>query len=94
MRGRMIVMLVALAAAGCTIPKEDLPAGWVTPDKVIFSNAERIKIEWDNLQTNEAAVRQKAVAHCGGEVEEIDASRDVSTFGLIRTKTWRCLAKK
>lgn len=91
---RFAVLLAVAGLAGCTIPKEDLPAGWVTPDKVVFASPDRIKIEWDNWQTTEAAVRQKAVAHCGGrEVEEIDASKDAATLGVLRSKTWRCVPR-
>lgn len=68
-----------------------MPAGWTSPDKVLFASSDRIKIQWDNLQTSEAAVREKAVAHCGGrDVTVVDAEVDPSTFGLIRSKTWQC----
>lgn len=76
------------ALAGCA---SGPPVGWGGADEVLFSSTDVIKIQWDNLITNEEAVRQKASAHCGGgRVEVIDASSDTRTFGLVRSKTWRC----
>lgn len=84
---RAMAVMAALLLPGCA----DMPAGWSAPDKVLFSNASTIKIQWDNLQTSESAVREKAIAHCGGrQVEVVDADMDPGTFGLIRSKTWRC----
>ena len=80
--------LAAAALVGCA----GAPVGWGGTDEVLFSNANTIKIQWDSTTTNEDAVRAKAVAHCGGrELEVIDASSDAASFGLIKSKTWRCI---
>lgn len=66
--------------------------GYGGTDEIVFANENTIKLQWDNTTTNEEAVRAKAVAHCKGRpVEVVDASSDAYTFGLIRSKTWRCV---
>jgi len=77
----------ALAISGCA----GAPVGWGGTDEVLFANADTIKIQWDNLTTNEEAARIKAIAHCGGRgVALVDANSDTGTLGLIRSRTWRC----
>ena len=89
----MRVSLVALVVllAGCAGSSY---VGWGQADEVLFADADSIKIQWDNLLTNEAAVTAKAQAHCGDrQLQVVDASSDPATFGQVRSRTWRCVQK-
>lgn len=69
------------------------PVGWGGTDEIVFVDRDTIKIQWDNLTTSEDVVRQKAVAHCAKTnrgITLVDASSDAFTFGLVRSRTWRC----
>ena len=83
------LLLLAISLCSCA----GGPVGWGGTDEVLFADKDTIKIQWDNLATNEDAVRDKAIAHCAKTnrgVQTIDASSDSISFGLIRSKTWRC----
>jgi hypothetical protein len=67
--------------------------GWGGTDDVLFQTPDTIKIQWDGLTTTEAAVTQKAIAHCAATrrtATVVDASADTLTFGVVKSKTWRC----
>jgi hypothetical protein len=69
------------------------PVGWGGTDEVVFVDKDTIKIQWDNLTTNEDAVRQQAIAHCAKTnrgVQIVDATSDAATLGLVRSRTWKC----
>lgn len=88
-------LLCAAAAASITLAgcAGASYVGWGQADEVLFSTADTIKIQWDNLLTNEAAVTAKAQAHCGDrQLQVVDASSDVASFGMVRSRTWRCVA--
>ena len=75
-----LVIGVATLLAGCA----------TAPDKVLFSDASTIKIEWHPWQISEGVVRGHALLHCNGfPIEEVEAQKSGS--GLTRTKTWRCV---
>lgn len=79
----------ALVLTGCAGASY---VGWGQADEILFTTPDTIKIQWDNLLTNEAAVTAKAKAHCGNrQPEVIDASSDAATMGMVRSKTWRCV---
>lgn len=88
---KIFIFAMLIAVAGCA----GAPVGWGGTDEVLFSSADTIKLQWDSLTTTEDAVRQKAVVHCSGRgVEVVDAGSDSSTLGLVRSKTWRCVAPR
>lgn len=83
--------VVAAASCGCA----GAPVGWGGTDEVLFQTPDTIKIQWDGLTTSEAAVAQKANAHCAATHRTavvVDASSDPLTFGVIKSRTWRCQA--
>jgi hypothetical protein len=88
MNTKVVLISAALVLSGCA----DSPRLWGEPEKVLFSNADTIQIEWNNWQRSEGLVRAKAVLFCEGRrVEEVGADRDRHTFGIVRSKTWRCV---
>ena len=84
-----------MATAGLITGCAGGPVGWGGTDEVLFASADTIKIQWDSLTTTEDAVRAKAQAHCGARsIVVVDATSDVATPGLTRSKTWRCMSAK
>lgn len=84
-----VTSAVVAANVGCA----GAPVGWGGTDEVLFQTPDTIKIQWDGLTTSEAAVTQKAIAHCAATRRAatlVDASADTLTFGVIKSKTWRC----
>lgn len=61
--------------------------------EVVFSNADTIKVQWDQVMSSEEYARSLAQAHCGDRaIEEIDAQTGlVSYVYFARSKTWRCV---
>lgn len=87
---RIAVVLATTLLTGCAGASY---VGWGQADEVLFSGPDSIKIQWDNLLTNEAAVTAKAQAHCGDrQLQVVDASSDPASFGMVRSRTWRCVA--
>lgn len=83
----LVLMGATLVLAGCA----DMPLAWDHPEKVLFSDANTMQLQWSSWRSSEAAVRSRAVLHCNGRrVEEGDASRH-DRLGIIRSKTWRCV---
>lgn len=84
-----MMCVVVLFLAGCA----GAPVGFGGTDEVVFADADTIKIQWDNITTNEDSVRKKAIAHCANTqrgAQLIDGTSDPLTFGLIRSRTWKC----
>lgn len=86
-----MMYVVLLALCGCA----GGAVGYGGTDEVVFADEDTIKIQWDNVTTSEDSVRQKAIAHCAKTlrgVQLVDGTSDPLTFGLIRSRTWKCKA--
>jgi len=87
---RIALIFFPILFCGCA----GAPVGWGGTDEVVFSDRDTIKIQWDNVTTSEATVQLKAKDHCAKSArttQVIDASSDAFTFGLIRSRTWKCV---
>lgn len=82
---KYLTFALTILLTGCA----GAPVGWGGTNKVLFSNADTIMIEWDTLTSNEEAARNRALAHCGGRELTLIAS-DSRTLGLIPSRTWKC----
>jgi hypothetical protein len=81
------LVLLSAALAGCG--SAPLAAGG--SDEVQFAAAEMIRIAWNPQRTDEARVRQQAVAYCSGRaVDALGLSEAQAASGPVRVQTWRC----
>jgi hypothetical protein len=88
MKTKMLLIAAAFVLTGCA----ELRAGWGDSEKVLSSDADTIELQWSSWRISEAAVRARAVSHCNGRhVEEVEAHTRPDTFGIVRSKTWRCV---
>ena len=89
MRTAYLSVVATVLLSGCA----GAPVGWGGTDEILFQSKDTIKIQWNNVTSSEAAARAKAVAFCKGrDVDLIDASSDSASFGLIRSRTWKCVS--
>lgn len=85
-----ITVMASVLLSGCA----GAPVGWGGTDEVVYADKDAIKIQWDNTTTSEEKVRNKAIAHCANTsrgIQLADATSDTRTFGLIRSRTWKCV---
>lgn len=87
---RFLLAFVAIAfIAGCA----GAPVGYGGTTAVVFADKDMIKVQWDNMVSNEDAARTIALNHCAATkrgVQMVDGSSDPMTMGLVRTRTWKC----
>ena len=84
----LFLLLAGAALAGCGSKP-------IAAHEVLFSNAGTIKVQWDEILSSEENARGIAQQHCGSRpMEVIDASSDAALFGMVKSKTWRCLATR
>lgn len=82
---RIAVIFSAALLAGCGSKP-------ITAHEVLFSSADTIKVQWDEILSSEENARAIAQQHCGTRaMEVIDAGADAALFGMVKTKTWRCI---
>lgn len=82
---RVVTLSLCLLLAGCGSKP-------ITAHEVLFSNADTIKVQWDEILSSEANAHAIAQQHCGTRaMEVIDAGADAALFGMVKTKTWRCI---
>lgn len=66
----------------------------ITAQEVLFSNADTIKVQWDEILSSAASAEAIAREHCGSrDIELVDASSDAAVYGLVKTRTWRCVSR-
>ena len=78
------VILLAALLGGC--------AAYIPAEVVLFSTPDKIKIQWDDFRTTEAAVQAKAQEHCGSrKIELVDAGQlGTTSVSAEKWRTWRC----
>lgn len=84
---KLPLILASAALAACAGP----PLGAGGSGEVQFAAAETIRIAWNPQLTDEAKVRDQAVAYCSGrDVDALDFSELQAASGPVRVKTWQC----
>jgi len=88
MNTRLLVICSTLAVTGCA----DMTMGQRHRETVLASDANTISLRWNNWETSEAVARGRAVLYCDGRlVEEASTETRMDTFGIRRSRTWRCV---
>jgi hypothetical protein len=87
MKALLIATVLFASVAGCASKP-------ITAHEVLFSSADTIKVQWDEILSNPANAEAIAREHCGSrDIELIDASSDAALYGLVKTRTWRCVLR-
>jgi hypothetical protein len=84
MRLAALTAAAAILSAGCGSKP-------ITAHEVLFSDADTIKVQWDEILSSEANARRIAQEHCGDrQLQLVDSSSNAALYGLVKSRTWRC----